>query len=192
MKLADITDLQESSGYSLQGSFTPDLVFSKLWLINQLAKIVDRVDVMYVLGSWYGNLSLLLRRFPLVTVDKIINIDTNQQFLRTGQQILNQLKYGNIEHMAKNANDIDYRQLTDRSAVVNTSLTDMSGTEWFENIPPGTLVVLQARDQDPGNQFDSVQDIQAKFALDQVLYQGTMTMRDPQTQYHRFMIIGIR
>ena len=104
MKLADITDLQESSGYSLQGSFTPDLVFSKLWLINQLAKIVDRVDVMYVLGSWYGNLSLLLRRFPLVTVDKIINIDTNQQFLRTGQQILNQLKYGNIEHMAKNAN----------------------------------------------------------------------------------------
>jgi hypothetical protein len=192
MKLADITDLQESSGYSLQGSFTPDLVFSKLWLINQLAKIVDRVDVMYVLGSWYGNLSLLLRRFPLVTVDKIINIDTNQQFLRTGQQILNQLKYGNIEHMAKNANDIDYRQLTDRSAVVNTSLTDMSGTEWFENIPPGTLVVLQARDQDPGNQFDSVQDIQAKFPLDQVLYQGTMTLRDPQTQYHRFMIIGIR
>jgi hypothetical protein len=161
-------------------------------LINQLAKIVDRVDVMYVLGSWYGNLSLLLRRFPLVTVDKIINIDTNQQFLRTGQQILNQLKYGNIEHMAKNANDIDYRQLTDRSAVVNTSLTDMSGTEWFENIPPGTLVVLQARDQDPGNQFDSVQDIQAKFPLDQVLYQGTMTLRDPQTQYHRFMIIGIR
>jgi hypothetical protein len=192
MKLADITDLQESSGYSLQGSFTPDLVFSKLWLINQLAKIVDRVDVMYVLGSWYGNLSLLLRRFPLVTVDKIINIDTNQQFLRTSQQILNQLKYGNIEHMAKNANDIDYRQLTDRSAVVNTSLTDMSGTEWFENIPPGTLVVLQARDQDPGNQFDSVQDIQAKFPLDQVLYQGTMTLRDPQTQYHRFMIIGIR
>ena len=52
--------VKESSGYTLSGSYTPDLVFSKLWLAQELNNIlnkqnIDLVPVAYGLGSWYSN-----------------------------------------------------------------------------------------------------------------------------------------
>lgn len=192
MILDEIFAISESSGYSLEGSFTPDLVFSKLWLIRELAKIQPKVGTMYVLGSWYGNLALLLRRYPQVQVDQIINVETDPEFLKGSKSILNHAGADQVDHMLKDANQLDYRQLGKHGVVVNTSLTDMPGTDWFKRIPPGTLVALQARDQDPGEQFHSAQDIQQKFPLSQVLYSGELELEDPETQYTRFMTIGVK
>jgi hypothetical protein len=94
--------------------------------------------------------------------------------------------------MFKDANDLDYRQLDRNSVVVNTSLTDMPGTAWFNNIPTGTLVVMQARDQVENEQFAGPEDIEQKFPFDQVLYSGELELEDPETEYTRFMIIGIK
>lgn len=192
MILEDIFALDESSGYSLQGSFTPDLVFSKLWLMRELANIQPEASTMYILGSWYGNLALLLTRYPQVRVDNIINVETDSDFLTGSKRILDQAGADNVEYMQKDANDLDYRQLGRDGVVVNTSLTDMKGTDWFENIPAGTTVVLQARDNDPGEQFHSAEDIQQKFPLSQVLYSGSLDLEDPETQYTRFMTIGVK
>jgi hypothetical protein len=192
MKITEVYNLEESSGYSLEGSYTPDLVFSKLWLIRELGKITDHVDVMYVLGAWYSNLAMLLTVAPKVDVDKIINVETDKEFLQVGKKMLAQRGVDNVEFMLKDANELTYQQLTDRSAVVNTSLTDMEGTDWFSNIPVGTLVAMQARDNDSGEQFRSPEDIQQKFPLDQVLYSGSLELEDPETDYSRFMVIGIK
>lgn len=192
MILEDIYALDESSGYSLEGSFTPDLVFSKLWLIRELANITNQVDTVYALGSWYGNLALLLDRYPKVQVRKVINVETDPKFLKGSKHLLSQHGVDRVEYMLKDANDLDYRQLGNNGVVVNTSLTDMPGTNWFKNIPPGTLVVLQARDHDPGEQFHSSADIEQKFPLSQVLYSGSLDLEDPETEYTRFMIIGVK
>ena len=192
MILEDIFTLDESSGSSLEGSFTRDLVFSKFWLMQKLSQIQPQVSTMYVLGSWYGNLALFLNRYPRVRVDQIINVETNQERLDSGEHILNQAGAGNVEHMLKDANDLDYRQLDRDSVVVNTSHNDIKGQDWFENIPPGTLVVMQARDQVENEQFDSPNDIEQKFPLSQVLYSGSLALEDPETEYTRFMIIGVK
>ena len=190
MILEDIFTLEESSGSSLEGSFTPDLVFSKLWLIRELAKISPDVSTMYVLGSWYGNLALLLHRYPQVQVDRVINVETNPEFLKGSQNILNPADVGNVEYMLKDANELDYRKLGRNGVVVNTSLIDIKGTDWFANIPEGTLVVMQARDQVDNEQFAGPADIEQKFPLSQVLYSGSLDLEDPETEYTRFMIIG--
>jgi len=192
MKLLEVVELGESSGYSLEGSFTRDLVFSKYWLIQELSKITPEISTMYVLGSWYGNLALFLTRYPKVKVDKIINVETDSNFLKGSKHILDQVGANNVEYMLKDANKLDYRQLGNNGAVVNTSLTDMKGTDWFDNIPTGTLVALQARDHDPGEQFRDPKDIQQKFPLSQVLYSGSLDLQDPETEYTRFMVIGIK
>lgn len=192
MILEDIFALDESSGYSLEGSFTEDLVFSKYWLMRELANIQRRASTMYILGSWYGNLALFLTRYPQIDIDKIINVETDPEFLKGSKRILDQAGADNVEYMMKDANDIDYRQLGADGIVVNTSLTDMPGTDWFENIPAGTMVVLQARDNDPGEQFHSPEDIQQKFPLSQVLYSGSLDLEDPETEYTRFMTIGVK
>ena len=96
MILEDIFALDESSGYSLAGSFTPDLVFSKLWLMRELAKISPEISTMYILGSWYGNLALLLTRYPQVQVDRIINVETDPKFLKGSKRILDQAGADNV------------------------------------------------------------------------------------------------
>ena len=192
MILEDIFMLDESSGYSLEGSFTPDLVFSKLWLIRELAKVSPNIGTMYVLGSWYGNLAVLLNRYPQVQVDQIINVETDPEFLKGSKHILNQAGVDNVEYMLKDANKLDYRQLGSDGAVVNTSLIDIKGTDWFENIPPGTLVAMQARDQVDDEQFKTPEDIEQQFPLSQVLYSGKLDLEDPETDYTRFMVIGIK
>ena len=190
MLICEVASLEESSGSSLEGSFTRDLVFSKFWLMRKLAQIQPHVSTMYVLGSWYGNLALYLRRYPQVQVDHIVNVETDQERLATGERILNQAGVDNVEHMLKDANELDYRQMDSAGAVVNTSLTEMPDTDWFENIPPGTLVVMQARDHNPDQQFSSAEDIERKFPLSQMLYSGGMDLQDPETEYTRFMVIG--
>jgi len=192
MILEDIFTLDESSGSSLDGSFTRDLVFSKFWLMRELAQIQPHVSTMYVLGSWYGNLALFLNRYPRVQVDHIINVETDPERLSTSARMLDQAGADNVEHMPKDANELDYRQLGRDGAVVNTSLIDIKGTDWFENIPEGTLVVMQARDQVDNEQFAGPTDIEQKFPLSQVLYSGSLSLEDPETDYTRFMVIGIK
>jgi len=192
MIVEDVVGLTESSGHSFSGSFTSDLVFSKLWLVQELCQITHHVSVMYVLGSWYSNLALLLRRYPDLAVDKIINVETNGEFLSTGKKMLDQLGYNHVEHMRLDANDLDYRQLDSQGVVVNASLTDMKGHGWFQNIPTGTLVVMQARDQVQENPFFGTKDIQQRFPLSQVMYSGSLALKDPETEYTRFMTIGVK
>jgi hypothetical protein len=184
------SSLDESSGYSLAGSFTRDLTASKIWLLSELERIQDQFSTIYMLGSWYGNLALYLTLEGRIQVDKIVLVEKNQEFLSGSQRILDRVGADNIEYMLADANKLDYRQLGDAGVVINTSLTDMPGRAWFLNIPEGTLVVLQGRDQDPGQEYHSTQEIVDRFPLGQVLYHGRMQLRDPQTEYTRYMVIG--
>jgi hypothetical protein len=184
--------VNESSGYSLEGSFTPDLIKSKVWLLTELARIAPRVGTIYVLGSWYGNLGILLALDPVIEYKRLINVETDKQFLQASQRIHNHLGMGNTEYMLKDANDLDYRQLGPDGVVINTSLTDMQGQAWFDRIPVGTLVVMQSRDHDPGNEAHSTQDIIDRFPLSEIIYDGELDLQDPETEYTRYMVIGIR
>lgn len=194
MKYRDIT---ESSGYSLEGSWTKDLVFSKLWVSRELQRImqdqgIDEIPVAYVIGSWYGNMSILLRRSG-VNIGRIIDVERNTEWLELGHKIQQQMGLSDIEPMNKDANELDYRQLGDPGLVINTSLNDVKDTRWFRNIPTGTLVVLQGRDSvAPGtyHRYDDPKDILGQYPLNTVLYKGTLDLTDPETDYQRSMVIG--
>jgi len=190
MILNELYSLEESSGYSLAGSFTHDLTTSKVWLMTELSRIKPNISTLYILGSWYGNLALYMTLDPVVKVKKFINVETDRGMLDQSQRMMDHIGARNVEYMLKDANDLDYRQLGLDGAVVNTSLTDMDGVKWFTNIPDGTLIAMQARDHDPGYQFRGPDDILKKFPLDQVLYKGSLKLKDPETHYNRFMVIG--
>lgn len=185
-----IRDLAESSGYSLAGSFTRDLTTSKVWLLRELKRVAPRVGTVYILGSWYGNISLYMNLMPELQHGPVINVERDRNMLHQSQRMLRHVGDSDTQHMLADANTLDYQQLTPDGVVINTSLTDMKGREWFDRIPTGTRVVMQARDHDPGHQFNSIQDILDKFPLSTVEYQGQLDLRDPETEYTRFMVIG--
>ena len=192
MILLELYNLEESSGYSLQGSFTHDLTKSKVWLMSELAKVQQDFSTVYVLGSWFGNLALYMTLDPMIRAKKIINVDVNPEWMAQSQRMLDHVGADNVEHMLRDANRLDYRQLGSNGAVINTGLTDIDGRAWFDRIPSGTVVVMQARDQNSGNQFSSADDILEKFPLSQVSYSGSLQLQDPETPYRRFMVIGTK
>jgi hypothetical protein len=184
--------LAESSGYSLAGSFTRDLIASKVWLLAELARIAPSVGTIYVLGSWYGNLGVLLLLDPAIKYKQLINVETDKKFLQASKRIHNHLGMRNTKYMLKDANTLDYRQLGQDGVVINTSLTDMEGQAWFDRIPGGTLVAMQSRDHDPGNAAHSTQDIVDRYPLSEIIYDGKLKLEDPETKYTRYMVIGIK
>ncbi len=184
------SNLDESSGYSLAGSFTRDLTASKVWLLTELENIQNDFSTAYILGSWYGNLALYMKLQARITVDQIILVEKNKEFLTTSRELLDLAGADNVKYMLADSNKLDYRQLGASGVVINTSLTDMPGRAWFLNIPNGTLVAMQARDHDPGQEYYNTQEIVDRFPLSEVLYHGRMQLRDPETEYTRYMVIG--
>ena len=186
--------MTESSGYSLEGSWTKDLVFSKMWIAKELEKIFgsDPIKTVYILGSWYGNLSIILARSSL-NISKIINVDTNTEWLQTGQQIIKDMNINNVKSMNKDVNSLDYRQLP--GIVINSSTNDIENQGWFDRVPKGTVVVVQGRNsvgEKAVYSFDSPDDLMKLYPLNTVLYSGELSLTDPETDYKRSMVIGIK
>jgi pimeloyl-ACP methyl ester carboxylesterase len=185
-------EITEDSPLTVQGSFSPDLLISKLWLWEELSRVldqlgIDHVNAVYVLGSWTGGVSMVLaaKRFP---ADTVINVDCDPGWITVSQDIADRMGIGDrTQHMIADVNDLDYRQADQPSVVINTSTNDIQGNRWFQNIPAGTIVALQGRDAiDP-----SLQKFVAEYPMNRIMYQGQLVLQDPETQYHRYMVIGI-
>lgn len=186
--------ISEVSPNTVEGSFSDDLVISKLWLIKELSGLQSEFGTIYVLGSWFGNLAMLMVARDL-EFEQIINVDTDEKALTDSGRILSKLGLDDRVTTAKaDANDLSYSDLDDNGLVVNTSCNNIKGRDWFDNIPKGTMVALQGRDTDPGspNLFDDVESFSGAYPLEKTLFTGTLRLRDPETAYHRFMVIGIR
>ena len=176
--------LLEFSPLTLQGSFESGLILNKLWLIHELKKIQDQFSTIYILGSWYGNMSILLAKNN-IQYDHIVNVDKDAGVVRKAQRIARMLNIDDrIEPMIKDANRLDYRQLDEDGLVINTSCHDMENRGWFDHIPSGVLVALQSRD-DVDHDLD-------QYDLSETLYQGSRKARDPETRYTSVLRIGVK
>jgi hypothetical protein len=176
--------LLEFSPSSIPGSFGRGLVFTKLWLLHELEKIQDQFGTIYILGSWYGNMSILLSKSN-IQYDHIVNVDQDPRAVRGAHRMARILKIDDrIEPMIKDANRLDYRQLDQDGLVINTSCHDMKNQGWFDHIPAGVLVALQSRD-------DVDHDL-SEYDLSRTLYQGSRSARDPETRYTSVLLIGVK
>jgi hypothetical protein len=176
--------LLEFSPLTLHGSFESGLIMNKLWLIHELEKIQDQFSTIYILGSWYGNMSILLAKSQ-IQYDYIVNVDQDASVVRGAHRMARILKIDNrIEPMVKDANRLDYRQLDQDGLVINTSCHDMANQGWFDHIPAGVMVALQSRD-------DVDHDLDA-YDLSRTLYQGSRSARDPETDYTSVLSIGVK
>ena len=176
--------LKEFTPDTLAGSFDRGIIFNKLWLIHELAKIKDKFSTIYILGSWYGNLSLLLAKSK-IDYEHIVNVDTDADRVHQGQVIAQQMHVSDrIEPMVKDANRLNYQQLDKNGLVINCSVHDMPNLGWFDHIPAGVMVVLQSR-TDVDHDFDS-------YPLQNILYDGDHEFVDPETEYTSLLRIGIK
>ena len=183
----------EASPSTLAGSFTPDLVTSKTWLCSQLKKELGNRSAgdIYILGAWYGNLGIFLQQAN-IDFDRLIMVEINSRRLATARQLLEPLyRAGRLKLVLGRAEQIAYpnKNIT----VINTSTNEMTRT-WLQRVPPGTLTVMQGRDNlsNPRIETERAGVFYLKFPLENTVYWGQRRLRDPETRYTRFMKIGYK
>lgn len=180
----------EVSKQQVSDSFAKDLVKSKTWLADELAKIRTDFGTVYVLGSWYGNMGIVLFQERDIRFERMYNVDVNRANLEVGQRLVKDLGL-DIRAIQANANYLDYERA---SLIINTSVNNIENAGWFENIPLGTLVVLQSRNRDPQavNDCNSAAELAAQYPLTQTLYMDKLRLTNEHGAYARFMVIGVK
>ena len=105
--------LDETSPDTLEGSFTDDLIQSKTWLCKKLKEGLGGkcARTIYVLGSWYGNLALLLQREGII-FDEIVLVENDEEKLRASQKLLKPFfKPGKLIFLNTDARDMLHQAL---------------------------------------------------------------------------------
>jgi len=190
------TEFYEASPSTLGGSFTPDLVTSKLWLARKVKALMRKTDVqkyrtVYVLGSWFGNMAIFLQQKG-VEFDRIVLVDINRDWMKISQELLEPIQ-DKLETRIEDANKLIY-DTKQPILVINTSCNEMPNTGWLDRIPSGSTVALQARNsvQSVDVATDTVEQFDKEFPLSDVFYLGERKLTDPEVDYKRFMKIGIK
>ena len=187
-------EITESSQLTVRGSMTPDLVLSKLWLWDQLSSNLQRsgvceVPAVLVLGSWTGTMGIILasQGFP---ARRIINIDRDPHWIAHSQQLAHRMGCGSVvEHCVGDVNDLEYH--IPGAVIINTSTHDIDQRDWFDRIPPGSVVALQGRNAtESAHSWDSLRHFVYDFPLRETWYRDQLNLCDPGTEYRRYMLIG--
>jgi hypothetical protein len=174
-------------------AFSNGQVDSKLWLCRELEKLNWSSTLTHIYGGWYGVLSFLLlsRDFP---VEKIRSFDIDPTCEPIADMINNNwvIKEWQFKAMTMDCNS-DTPGIPD--LVINTSSEHFGSNQWFDNIAPGTRVVLQGNNMVHDDHFgnaNSLIEFEEKYKLEEVVYSGTMDFNYPEWSFTRYMIIGIK
>lgn len=176
---------------SFAGSCDPDLTRSKAWLCQHLP--CRTWKHVYVLGSWYGNLGLIMRWLG-VDFDRLTNVDVNPGYCRSNLKLYQLAKFDRpCRIMRADCNSVDY---SDADLVINTSTNDIPTHEWFSKILPGCWVAIQCRNnQSPGELMDrpaTYSEFKRLFYMSSIEYAGKMSLRNQDGMYERYQLIGCK
>ena len=175
--------------YRTLESFWKGQVRSKIWLIE---KLIDEIDDsrqrIVVHGGWNGVLSSLLFNSS-INVDHITSVDVDPVCEKISSTIN---KRQEIEGKFKSVTQDMCYHFYSADIVINTScehITDSQTFLWFNNIPNGSLVVMQSNNyfelEEHINCVNSASDLAKKVNLSNL---KQFEFETPK--YTRFMIIG--
>ena len=178
-------------------------VKSKIWLATELAKCIEgKLGNVVFYGGWYNFVAYFL--FSQFEVDKVYSIDTDPTVIQPTERLyIKEVTQGKFEAVTYDVNKIKWdgktmiynahhsEQKDKIHMVINTSCEHMNN-EWFDNLPDGTLVVLQTNDYFENEQHSNcckdLEEAKNKYSMQSVMYEGELDT----SLYNRFMLIGIK
>jgi len=193
-------------------AFSRSQIKSKVWLIEELARINDHYDNVVVLAGWYGQLKSIYEQ--RLTYRKLRNVELDKAACNASDYIFNiaNLENHKVKAVHANINELtlhkngyewtveNFKEGTSYSEkflpdlIVNTSAEHMS-EEWFHQIrfkqlKSNPIVVIQSNNMFDGdghiNCVHSIDHMKKKFPMKEILYEGELQLKG----YKRVMLIG--
>lgn len=183
-------------------SFKHGLVVSKMWLCEELEKIIpeNKSYDLHVLGGWTNLIGFMLLVRNTIKLNSVNSYDKDLSANLIADKILDAWRIENpkANSFTMDIDDIDYSIHTKDNIYINCSVEHLSSRKWFDQLPKGSIVAIQATDvndvKSPWFIKDYVPNLESiidRYPLD-IKYKGIKEIRYSGFGYNRFMIIGIK
>jgi hypothetical protein len=177
-------------------AFSSGQIGSKIWLCEELEKLVESIDTIWIYGGWYATTAFLLNSRGNIGIGKIRSYDIDPKCAEVADMINENWVYRNWKFKAE-TQDCNTLELGDTGPdlVINTSTEHFKSMDWWDNIPEGTMVILQGNNMphdDHHVHSTSVDEFVAQFSVTDVLYKGQKEFVYPDWRFTRYMLIGIK
>lgn len=175
-------------------SFSNGQIDSKLWLCQELERVFESIDNIWIYGGWYGITAFLLRSRNNLKINKIRSYDFDPVCESVADMINENwvMKDWQFKAFTEDCNLIKPK---DVDLIVNTSTEHFDSKDWWNNIPKGTAVALQGNNmphEDHKISTESLDDFAKEYPVDRLMYRGSLDFKYPTWSFTRFMIIGIK
>ena len=184
-------------------AFSSAQIQSKLWMVDKLEFVLNEhmpTDSLngfriWILAGWYGITNFLIRTRNKIPVSEVRSFDIDPSCEPIADLINNLWVWQAWQFKAQTGdiNKLIYQPKPD--VVINTAVEHMLENDWWDNIPKGTVVCLQASDMehdDHSNTISHYRDLQEKYRMEEYLYEGTKRFQYDDHAFNRSMIIGIK
>jgi len=177
-----------------QDAFSSGQIGSKIWLCEELERLYDRIDEIWIYGGWYGLTAFLLRSRNNINVKKIRSIDVDPNCEVVADMVNEYWKWQDWQFKSVTM-DCNTVVPTRVDLIINTSTEHFESLEWFNQIPKGTAVALQGADMphlDHVFDFQNLTQFEQTYPLNTVAFSGVKNFNYPEWSFNRFMLIGIK
>ena len=164
-------------------------LYSKLWMVSRLKKILKNLGVVYLYCGWYSILAEML--FNNFQVEKIKSFDLDKSCEPIADELNIQYVMDSWRFKAFTEN-INKVNCSEANTVINLSCEHMNSNKWFHKIPANSLVILKSNNfeaiPDHINCDKSIDDMIEKYPLFKIYDMDVLDLKD----YTRFMVIGTK
>ena len=175
-------------------AFSSGQITSKIWLCEELERLFDHIDEVWIYGGWYGITAFLLKSRTNISITKIKSYDVDPLCESIADRINENWIW---QDWAFKAYTYDCNQIipdqTVPDLIINTSTEHFKNLNWWNNIPKGTIVVLQSNNmphEDHYNVCESITAFQQRYPVTHTFFIGQKDFVYPDWQFSRFMLIG--
>lgn len=173
-------------------AFSSGQISSKIWLCEELEKLYDQIDNIWIYGGWYGITALLLRSRGNINIKSIRSFDLDPSCESVADAINENWKWKNWEFKSVTA-DCNTLKPIGVDLIINTSTEHFDNLNWWNNIPKGKTVALQGNNmkhEDHIIHFLNLKHFLKTFPMNEIFYQGQLDFKYPTWKFSRYMVIG--
>lgn len=184
-------------------SFYHGLVTSKIWLCDELEKIIDEGVLtspkLCILGGWHNLISFMLLVRRPYGYDSVMSYDKDSAATEVANMICDtwRIQEPMVKNITADVSTMNFRNVEKNTIFINCSVDQFSNTQWYDTIPVGTIVCMQTTDivdENPpweiNQRTKDLSEFKIKYPMSEILYEGTKPIIYPTLKYNRLMIIG--
>ena len=175
-------------------AFSSGQIGSKLWLCEELEKIINSVDTIWIYGGWYGLTGFLLSSRNNIQIKEIRSIDIDPACEEIADMINENWKWQQWKFKAVTM-DCGKIFPTGIDLIINTSTEHFENMNWYGNISRGTHVIFQGNNMnhdDHTSNINSLDEFVSQYDLTSIDFTGELEFVYPEWSFTRYMIIGTK